>query len=560
MRLQLPASRLQLPAIAFGVTMLVAALPAQVGRGGSAWLTARGDAQRTSWIRSDALISVPAMSKPGFALQWKAALDNVSRRGYGLGGGVSAPGVTLFIPMQLVTGSSNNLYAIDSDTGYVVWQRHFDAPLPAATDTCPGGTLSAATRIVSVSPAPLTAEPQRGGGGRAVQGYRSVLGQPGEGAPVEVRGGGAGRAGAPPAGGRGPGAASNAAGGPPAGASPAGAPPAGQRGGAPAAGRGQGGGFGRGAGEPPVPGAPPEQFGGGGGLGRPSGVVYAIASDGVLHVMGLQSGKDLQRPAPFVPANSRWSDPIAVGTMLYTSTSGSCGGAPNAVWAIDLESESKPVVSWKSDAPIVGFAFTTKGALIVATARGLAVVDAKTLQGVGSFDAPATDELSTAPTVVTRGDRQFIAVAAKNGHVFLVDTLTIPMKYIDATPVATPTATDSLATWEESTRWVLLPTQSSVVAMKLDETRPSLVAGWTASNLASPATPVIVNGVVFVLEQRPAAILHAYDGKTGKELWSSGKTMTAPASPGSFWSAFGQIYVGTTDGTLYAFGFTDERR
>ena len=194
-------------ATAFGIAVLVAATHAQVGRGGSAWLTSHADAQRTSWIRSDALISVPAMSKPGFDLQWKTTLDNANRRNYGLGSGVSAPGVTLFVPMQLVTGSSNNVYAIDSDTGYLVWHRHFDATLPAATDACPGGTLSAATRIVSASPPAVTAEAQRGGGGRATQGYHSVIGQPGEGAPVEVRGGGAGRGGAPPAaGGRGPGA------------------------------------------------------------------------------------------------------------------------------------------------------------------------------------------------------------------------------------------------------------------------------------------------------------------------------------------------------------------
>ena len=36
--------------------------------------------------------------------------------------------------------------------------------------------------------------------------------------------------------------------------------------------------------------------------------------------------------------------------------------------------------------------------------------------------------------------------------------------------------------------------------------------------------------------------------------------MSAVASPGSFWSGLGQIYVGTQDGTLYAFGFNDERR
>jgi outer membrane protein assembly factor BamB len=56
------------------------------------------------------------------------------------------------------------------------------------------------------------------------------------------------------------------------------------------------------------------------------------------------------------------------------------------------------------------------------------------------------------------------------------------------------------------------------------------------------------------------AILHAYDGATGKRLWTSGKTMTTSGSPGSLWTGLGQIYVGTHDGTLHAFGFNDERR
>ena len=36
--------------------------------------------------------------------------------------------------------------------------------------------------------------------------------------------------------------------------------------------------------------------------------------------------------------------------------------------------------------------------------------------------------------------------------------------------------------------------------------------------------------------------------------------MATFASPGSLWSGLGQIYVGTHDGTLHAFGFNDERR
>ena len=84
-------------------------------------------------------------------------------------------------------------------------------------------------------------------------------------------------------------------------------------------------------------------------LFRPSGVAYVISGDGMLRVVGLPSGKDIQRPAQFVPANSRWSSPVAVGTTMYASTFGKCGGAPSGVWAIDLDSEAKPVVSWKTN-------------------------------------------------------------------------------------------------------------------------------------------------------------------------------------------------------------------
>src|SRR6185295_17365233 len=52
---------------------------AQPGRGGSQWLTALGDAQRTSWLRADDKISVAALSKAGFDQQWKVQLDNQPR-------------------------------------------------------------------------------------------------------------------------------------------------------------------------------------------------------------------------------------------------------------------------------------------------------------------------------------------------------------------------------------------------------------------------------------------------------------------------------------------------
>jgi hypothetical protein len=570
---------------------------AQPGRGGSQWLTALADAQRTSWIRSDDKISVAALSKPGFELQWKSKLDNQPRGEHGLTQGVTASGVTLFVPMSLVAGSSNNVYGIDNDLGYVVWQRHFDAALPASTPGCAGGITAGPTRIVSLTPPGPVGNPFGGGGGRGAVGYRSLLGEPGEGVPVEGRGAGRGRSGdpsgvAPPAGARG----AN--------------PPAGQRGEA------------RGAAPPPIPaarggqageripGAPRMEEGGAYAmLFRPSGVGYVVASDGLLHVLGLPSGKDIQRPAPFLPANSRWSSPVAVDTTLYAATSGKCGGAPDGVWAIDLDSEAKPVVSWKTNGGgVVGaVAFTSDGTLIAAIGPGqttgdgkanaIVALDPKTLQLKDWFSQP-TAEFVTGPTMLRHNNKNIVAAATKDGRILLLDPASLggsdhatPLHV--SKPLLGAGATvggAALATWQESnagTSWILLPSSGrlsagsaatngpvsagAVVALKLMDAGGalSLEPGWVSHDLSSPATPIIVNGVVFTLAtglsstatgRGTAAVLHAYDGATGKRLWNSGKAMTTSASPGSMWSGLGQIYVGMHDGTLHAFGFNDERR
>jgi hypothetical protein len=571
---------------------------AQPGRGGSQWPTALADAQRTSWIRNDDKISVAALSKPGFELQWKVKLDNQPRGAHGLAQGVTASGVTLFVPMSIVAGSSNNVFGIDNDLGYVVWQRHFDAPLPAASAACAGGISSAATRLVRLdAPAAAGARGFGGGSGRAVVGYRSLLGEPGQGVPAEGRAAGPGRAGAAaPAGARG---------------APAGVEQGAARGAArgaaapaiPAARGGQ-------AGER-IPGAPrreedPNPWGF---LFRPSGVGYVVSSDGMLHVLGLASGKDLQRPAAFLPPNSKWSSPVAVDTTLYAATSGKCGGAPDGVWAIDLDSEAKPVASWKTNGGgVVGaVAFTPDGTLIAAIGPGqttgdgranaIVALDPKTMQLKDWFSQP-TAEFVTGPTILRHNNRNIVAAATKDGRVLLLDPASLGgsdhgTPLLVSKPLLGAGASvrgDALAAWQQSvdgTSWILLPASGrvsagsaaangsiaagAVVALKLMDTGGalSLEPGWVSHDLSSPATPIIVNGVVFTLAtglpstgtgRGTPAVLHAYEGATGKRLWDSGKAMTTSASPGSMWSGLGQIYIGMTDGTLHAFGFNDERR
>src|ERR671911_471640 len=109
---------------------------AQVGRGWSDWPTAYADAQRTSWLRTDPNISIESMSKPGFELQWTSRLGNQRRGLQRLTQGVTASGVTLFVPVSLVAGGSNNFYMIDNDTGHVVWSRTFEGSLASVTGAC----------------------------------------------------------------------------------------------------------------------------------------------------------------------------------------------------------------------------------------------------------------------------------------------------------------------------------------------------------------------------------------------------------------------------------------
>jgi outer membrane protein assembly factor BamB len=335
-------------------------------------------------------------------------------------------------------------------------------------------------------------------------------------------------------------------------------------------------------------------------------VVYVISSDGVLHVLGLPSGKDIQKPAPFLPPNANWSDPVAVNTTLYTGTSNRCGDAANAIWAIDLAAEDKPVSSWKTNGGAVNsLAVGLDGMLIAAIGPGpvsaggyanaIVAVDPKTMQLKDWFTDPGAEFVST-PVIFSHGDMSLVAAATKDGRILLLDASSLGGAN-HSTPLSASAsfaggagafAPGALATWQEmlpdvtaapGTRWLLVPTANAITALKVVDSggKPVLQPGWVSRNIASPVTPLIVNGVVFALSSgRPAAtsgataaelakrsspaVLYALNGADGKELWTSGKTITSFFPGRSFWSANGQVHVGAFDGTLYAFGFAMERK
>jgi outer membrane protein assembly factor BamB len=111
--------------------------------------------------------------------------------------------------------------------------------------------------------------------------------------------------------------------------------------------------------------------------------------------------------------------------------------------------------------------------------------------------------------------------------------------------------------------------------------QPVLAPAWISHNMAVPEPPVVANGVVFsiasgeftrqisesgsiytaaerIAQTKGNATLHAFDAETGKELFSSGKTMPSFTHLGAIAVNDGRVFATTYDATLYAFGLKSE--
>ena len=127
------------------------------GQRGVDWTTIGNDAQRSSWIRSDAKISVESVHQPDFRLAWKIKLNNEPRQLNAL----TPPalfdyyiGYHGFRSFAFVGGSSDRVFAIDTDLHRMEWETslHGAPPREASLD-CPGGMTANLTPADSRRPA-----------------------------------------------------------------------------------------------------------------------------------------------------------------------------------------------------------------------------------------------------------------------------------------------------------------------------------------------------------------------------------------------------------------------
>jgi outer membrane protein assembly factor BamB len=495
------------------------------GRGGPNWTTTGGDAQRTSWVKTDPRISKESVQKPGFQLLWKTKVENQPRQLESLTQPMLLSNIISykgFKALAFVGGSSDNVYSIDYDLNKLFWKRHLNTlPSAAGTIACPGAmtTITRATPLGQTTPATAGGWP----------------------------------------------------------------PP------------------------PPAPAA-----GGGGGRGGNTNV-YAISSGGLLHTLNPQTGDDLVPAVKLLPPNAKAVGSVLVENILFVATRDGCGSTANGIHAVDLGSDAKTMAHWESKGGNVvgsaGLTFGTDGTLYVATDGGAAgahdtnaviALDPPTLRPKDWFSAGAA--FTTSPVAFDYKGRHLIVAGNADGRLYVLDTASLggpdhrtPLSAsAPYSTVAGEVAVGALATAEhaDGSRWIFAAaggppgagtavgstngtvTNGAIVAYKMGDQngKPTLQVVWSSRDMLSPAPPTVVNGVVFAIAsgeyragdaQLPAAqraqrskpaVLYALDAETGKELWSSGTTMSSFVRGIGAAAGDGQVYVVTYDGTIYAFG------
>jgi len=535
------------------------------GRGAAEWTTSSFDAQRSGWLRADARLTKDAVQKGEFAFLWKMKIENTSRQLNSLTAPVLLDrliGYRGFKSLAFVGGSDDRIFAVDTDLARASWTTvlNYTAPTggrPPSSWNCPGGLIAMPSRRTALVPSAGVSGP---GGGRAGVRNGSAVGEPGRGAAVLSQ---MPARGAPPA--------------PP--------PPA------PASGRGPA----------------PIGFGG-------VDPLFVVGGDGYLHSLYVSNGSPIEPAMPFLPPDSKPTALIWVDGVIYTTTSGECGAAPNAVWAMDLNKpagERKAQV-WKAGRASIagssGVSFGTDGTIYVALgtaaqgaphADSIVALDRYTLIPKDWFTAPGADFNAT-PIVFRQGSRDLIAAPANDGRLYLLDGASLgggdhKTSLASTAKYTTAGAGTGLATFQDDSggRWIFTTASATtgpgsdvtftqngpassgrIVAFKVIEEggQLSLAPAWQSLDVASPLAPIVVNGMVFAVSsgeyRGPAsppltaaqraqrsmpAVLHVLDAATGRALWSSGTTITSFAR-GELSAGGGQVYVVTYDNHLYAFG------
>src|SRR5579875_202914 len=298
----------------------------------------------------------------------------------------------------------------------------------------------------------------------------------------------------------------------------------------------------------------------GGGTTRRDRTVHVISSDGKLHSLNIVNGEDRKPPIQFVPAFSKnWSLDLVDG-MLYTSTSQGCNGAHSGVYAMDLNKPNRPVTFFETGvagAGIWGRAGVTVGTddrIYAATGDGpydaakgkygesvlafspkdLKLLDSYTPTNWIWLNRKDLNMGNVSPLFFHYGQWDLVGAGGKEGRLFLLDAKSLGGADHQTPLFRSPIYSNadlysagrgfwgSFASWqdEKSTRWIYVPSwgpvnpqapafpvtngpapDGGILAFKVEDKdgKPVATPAWISANIDVPESPIIANGVVYVV-------------------------------------------------------------
>ncbi len=359
--------------------------------------------------------------------------------------------------------------------------------------------------------------------------------------------------------------------------------------------------------------------------------LYAVSSDGNLHVLNSSTGQDLLPPVKFLPPNANVSSLNVWENVIYATTANNCDGYQNAVFALDLLTHEKRVVCFVAEGgSFAGSAGTSIGndgtvyvhviyapnaagerdpdTIYALTPKELRPKDYFTLDDRGGNKKRGWTPGIT-PLVFSYDRRDLVLAGGRDGRLYLLDSKSLggadhhtPLFASDAIVRPAKKYDESgfrgtFSSWvdvDTNTRWFYAPVygrfsdssaagkrdpaSGSVIALKLVEenARPALSRAWLSSEVPSPAPVVIANGMLFVLstgepprssrkdgspysisefqQMSSPAKLYALDAVTGKQLYSSGNSVTSDSYLSGLAVANGRVYFTSRDSAVYCFG------
>jgi hypothetical protein len=283
---------------------------------------------------------------------------------------------------------------------------------------------------------------------------------------------------------------------------------------------------------------------------------YVLAGNGQLHFINLGTGDETKAPVQFGYPNGKSYALNMWGTVVFTTTSQSCAGNPNQMWAIDVNDPAKKVMTFNPksgglwgrtgaaiDSNGVAWAPTGDGTYDLPTQRyGNGLIGAKVdgtelklkdwyIPSNWAFLLKKDLDMQVTPAIFDYKGRELMVVGSKECRVYLLDTKSAGGADHQTPLYRTPQLCNEelnfagtgiwggMATWEDAKgiRWVLVPfwgpshsefkaplsygpvKRGGIVALKVEtfNGKLQLTPAWMSQDMDHGEPPVVANGVVY---------------------------------------------------------------